>query len=149
LNFFLQAGFGKPAFNMFDNSFDPFYIGGLRFSWNIWNWKSASYERQSIELNKTLIGKQREMFEMNTRIVLSQQASEINKYNSLIVKDRELIDIRKKIKNTLSLQLENGTATSSDYISELNNENQARMGLKIHELQMLLSIISYQTTQGE
>lgn len=148
-NFFLQAGYGKPAFNMFDNSFSPFYIGGLKFSWNIWNWKSTSFERQSIELNKTLIAKQRETFELNTQISLSQQASEISKYKALINKDQELINIRQKIKNTISLQLENGTATSSDYITELNNENQARLGLKMHELQMLLGIISYRTTQGD
>jgi len=35
LGLFVTGGYGKPGLNMLDNEFAPYYIGGVRLSWNI------------------------------------------------------------------------------------------------------------------
>lgn len=47
---FAQGGYGKPALNMFENKFAPFFIGGIRLSWNISNLYTYGNEKKNIEL---------------------------------------------------------------------------------------------------
>ncbi len=48
LGAFAQGGYGKPGLNMFDNDFSPYFLGGIRLSWNFGNlYTLATIERKS------------------------------------------------------------------------------------------------------
>lgn len=149
LNAFGQAGYGRPAFNFFTNDFQPYYIVGARLNWNIWNWNTTNNEKQIALINKDIIAQQKYIFEKNTRMLLSQQNAEVEKYQNLIEKDKELISLRENIRKVASSQMENGVISATEYLTELNNENQAKLNLKIHELQLLSAQVNYRTTQGK
>ena len=38
INAFGQAGYGNPGLNMLDNSFQTFYVVGLKANWNVFDW---------------------------------------------------------------------------------------------------------------
>ena len=48
-----------------------------------------------------------------------------------------------------SVQLDEGIVTSSDYLIELNLEEEAILNAKIHELKLILSKLNYLTIQGK
>jgi len=49
---FIQGGVGKPGLNMFVNEISPFYIGGLRLSWNFSGLYSQKNNLSKIEISK-------------------------------------------------------------------------------------------------
>ena len=80
LGAFAQGGYGKPALNMFDNKFAPFFIGGVRLSWNFGNLYTYSNEKKNIDLQQTALNSQRETFLYNLNTQIPQQQIEIEKY---------------------------------------------------------------------
>ena len=138
LSLFLQGGFGKPALNMFSDNFDPYYITGLRLSWNLSGFYSFKNERKQIGINQTGVQVQQETFLFNTNLALSRQNAEIAKMQELIMDDSEIIRLRENVKNATQTQLENGTATTNDYLIAVNAEDQARQSRILHEIQLLM-----------
>ncbi len=148
VNLFFQGGHGRPALNFLDNDFKTYYLTGLRFSWNLSSFYTNGKEKELITLNQTTLDVQRETFLFNTRIQLSQQQNELNKYEELIQTDREIIELRTSIKQTASDQLEQGAITATDYLSYVIAEDQARQNELVHQIQWLLAQQNFQTISG-
>ena len=137
---FVQGGYGQPGLNMFTTGFSPFYIGGIRFSWNISGLYSQKNNLNKIDLSKKTVDIQKETFEFNNNIVTRQQQTEIEKLQSTLANDDEIIRLRRNIKKAATSKLENGTASVSDLIRELNAENQAIQLKSLHEIQLLMNV---------
>lgn len=148
LSLFLQGGFGKPALNMFSDNFDPYYLTGVRLSWNLSGLYTAQNERKQVAMSQAGIKLQQEIFLFNTNLVLSQQRAEISKMQELITDDSEIIKLRENVKNATQTQLENGTATTNDYLIAVNAEAQARQNLILHEIQLIMYQYNAKTTTG-
>lgn len=145
---FLQAGAGRPALNFLDNDIKPYYMGGLRMSWPITGAYTSKNERAAISISRKSIDLQKETFLLNTNIQLKQQDAEVAKYEQLLSTDDELIDLRAGVKSSAFAQLENGVINSSDYLREVNAEDQARQNKILHGIQLLMSQYNNQTTTG-
>jgi len=145
---FGQGGYGRPGLNMLQNRFDWFYIGGIRLNWNISNLYTFRKEKQLADISARSLDLQKETFLLNTNIQLTQQQAEIDKLEALITTDKKIIDLREKIKNAAGAQLENQVINASDYIREVNSEDQARQALIIHQIQLVQAKINYSTIAG-
>jgi outer membrane protein TolC len=145
---FFQGGYGKPTLNMLKTDFDWFYMTGAKLSWSISNLYTYSNENEITELNKKSVEAQKETFLLNANLSLKQYHNEIEKLLELINVDKEIISIRTSIKESSKAQLENGVITSSDFIRELNAEDQAKQNLSIHKIQLLLAQQNYKLTIG-
>ena len=143
---FFQGGYGKPGLNMLKNDFGFYYVTGLRFSWAISNLYTFSNEKELLEVNKNVAGLQRETFLLNTNLSLKQQQREMEKLKELINKDKQIITLKTSVKEAAQAQLENGIITSSDYIRELNEEDQAKQNLLLHMIQLLKAEQTYLLT---
>lgn len=146
---FMQSGYGKPAFNMLSNEFDYFYLIGAKFSWNIWNWRQNQRDKQIINFQSNIIQTQSEIFDLNQKILLQKEIADIAKYSSIITKDDELISVRKQISETYAAMLDNGVITSTEYITEVNNQLQAELNKKIHEIQLIKAKMNYNFISGQ
>jgi len=146
---FGQAGYGRPGLNMLSNDFTPWWIIGAKLTWNIWNWNLSSNEKKIYDIQKDIIGTQKETFEKNLNIEASRGLAEIGKVTELLQKDEEIIALRTKIIKAASSQLTNGVITSSDYISRLNEETQAKLTLELHKIQLVKAKIGYLFTLGK
>jgi len=69
-----------------------------------------------------------------------QQQTEIEKLQSTLSNDDEIIRLRENIKKSATAKVENGTLTVSDLIREINAENQARQLKSLHEIQLIMSV---------
>jgi outer membrane protein TolC len=146
---FAQGGYGRPALNQLKNEFDFFAIGGIRFSWSLGGLYTKKKERELTEVNKRIVDVQRETFLLNTNTQLKQQEAEISKLKQLAATDNEIIALRISVKDAAKAQLENGVITASDYLREINAEDQARQSLITHQLQLLQAQINYTTISGK
>ena len=74
--------------------------------------------------------------------------SNIIKYEEAVDRDQEILLLRQDITRAAVSKLENGIITSTDYITELNAESQARIQLDLHRIQLEQARISYLTSKG-
>jgi outer membrane protein TolC len=145
---FVQGGYGRPGLNMLKNEFQPYYIAGLRLNWSLGNLYTTKKERQLLTVSQRMVDVQKDVFVLNTNTQLKQQEAELRKLEQLIASDRQIIDLRARVKEAANAQLENGVITANDFLREVNAEDQARLSLITHQLQLLQAQINYQTLSG-
>lgn len=148
LNLFVQGGYGRPALNMLSNDFEAYYIGGVRLNWSLSGLYTLRKDKALLDLNRKTIAVQKETFLFNTNYTLRQQSAEVNKYSELLTSDNDIIALRASVKQTASVQLENGVITSNDYLREVSAEDKARQNKIVHEIQLLMAQYARQTTTG-
>jgi len=137
---FLQGGYGRPGLNMLATGFSPFYIGGIRFSWNISSFYTRKNNLDNIQLNKDMVHVAQETFLFNNNLKINQQNTEIEKMRSLLRTDDDILQLRTNIKNACSAKVDNGVSTVTDLLREINAESIARQQKALHELQLSLQI---------
>lgn len=135
---FATGGYGRPGLNMLANEFQTYFIGGvqLRIPLSQFYTGGQRNEIQQLKINQDKIEKQKEAFVQASEVRTAAQRQEIERLEALIVADKRLITMRTKIRETADVQLENGIITSSDYLTELNNESVAKQNLVLHETQL-------------
>jgi outer membrane protein TolC len=145
---FAQGGYGKPGLNQLSNEFSLYSLGGIKLNWSLSGLYTSKREKQIIAVNEKINDVQKDLFLFNTHTQLAQQWDEIKKIKKLVAVDEQLIDIRTKIKEASLAQLQNGVITSSDYLREVNAEDQSRINRINHQLQLLQAKINYQNIKG-
>lgn len=148
IGLFFQEGYARPGLNFLTNSFDFYYIGGVRFSWSVSGFYTLKKERRILDINRSLIDVQKDVFMFNTGLAVKQQSDEMKKLEDLISVDTDIISLRTEVKNAANAQLENGVITANDYLREVNAEDQARQNLLLHQVQLLIAQYSYQNATG-
>ena len=135
---FAQAGLGAPnPLNFFDESLSPFAIGGLRFNWNFIDWKQASRDRQLLGLRSQLVGNQRAAFEAAIGQQEGRYREQAAALEARLARDEEIARLQERILRQVSAQLDQGTATASDYLAQANALQLALLDRKLHELQLV------------
>lgn len=145
---FAQGAYGRPTLNIINNNFGFYALGGIKFNWSLSGLYTRRNDKQLLAINRQNLDIQKETFLFNTRISLTQQNAEANKYSRLADDDTKIVALRESVKNASKAQLANGVITSHDYISQVNAENQARLSLVLHQIQLLQSQYNYKTTSG-
>ena len=145
---FATGGYGNPGLNMLNNSFTDFYIVGLKLKWKVFDWNSNKKERQSLAINKDIINNETEVFNLNTNVELKQQELDMEKLQSFVSTDLDIIKLRKDVLKAADSQLKNGVITASAYITELTNLFEDEINLKTHKIQLSLVKANYNITKG-
>jgi outer membrane protein TolC len=148
INAFGQAGYGNPGLNMLDNSFQSFYMVGIRANWNVFDWNQIKKQKQALAISKEIVGSEKETFQLNNKMQLQDFENDINKQNEILKSDTEIIQLRTDVLKSSDAQLKNGVITSSEYLVEFTNLFEAITNQKLHEIQLALANANYQTIKG-
>lgn len=148
INAFGLAGYGNPGLNMLDNSFQPFYMLGIRANWNVFDWNKTKTEKEALTVSKELIATEKETFKLNSLIQLQEFEQEINKATAVLATDFKIIELRTYVLKSSDSQLKNGVITSSEYVIDFTNLYEAKINQKVHEIQLELAKANYQITKG-
>jgi len=146
---FTQLGYGKPGLNMLSEQFDSYYYVGIGVSWKFWDWSTTKREKQLISLNKELITTQENSFNKQIQVALKNESSKIKIYEEAIESDKEIIKLREEVSESARLKLDNGVITSTEYITELSKETQAKITFETHKIQLVQSKVNYLYIKGE
>lgn len=145
---FGRGYYGRPGYNFLNNEFRPYGMVGAGLNWNISAYYTSGKETKNLKLNNDIISSQKRIFEINLQATMVQQQEEISKLEKMIVMDAKIVDTKTAIRKASSSQLDNGIITSSDFIVDLNSENQSQFNLKLHEIQLMMAKENYNTTLG-
>ena len=137
---FVQGGYGKPGLNMLTNAFSDFYMGGIRLSWNLSGFYTQKNNLNKIEISKKVMDVQKETFLFNADLKTKQQQTEIEKLQSTLSNDDEIIRLRGNIKKSATAKVDNGTLSITDLIREINAEDQAKQLKSLHEIQLIMNV---------
>ena len=148
INAFGQGGYGNPGLNMLDNSFQPFFVIGVKANWNILDWGKNKTDQKVLEISKAIIGTEKETFELNNKMQLQEMESDMNKMKQLLQTDEEVIVIREKILASANAQMKNGVITTSEYLVEVTNLFEAKNSLKTHQVQMAAAKANVELIKG-
>lgn len=145
---FGKGYYGRPGFNFLNNEFRPYGLVGAGLSWNVTAYYTSGKDKKNLRINNDIVTNQKKIFDLNLQSTLVQQQEEIIRLEKMIVMDVKIVDAKTAIRKASSSQLDNGIIKSSDYIVDLNAENQAQFNLKLHEIQLLMAKQNYNTTLG-
>lgn len=149
LNLYALGGYGRPTFDLLSDKFDWYYMVGFQVKVPLTGWISSIRERKGADVAKRIIHSQKEEFNRNNGMMLREQQSIIDKFLSLIQTDNQVIEKRVSIRERTAARLENGAVTSTEYITDLNLETQARLQQKLHQIQLLHAQIKYNALYGK
>jgi len=148
LSGFAQVGYGNPGLNMLDNSFQDFYMVGLKMNWNIFDWGKTKEQKQTVEISKEILATEKEAFELNNAIQIQEAENEIDKLEEMVQRDDAIIELREQVLAAVTSQLQNGAISSSEYITELNNLYEAKIGKEMHQTRLSLAKAHYRLVKG-
>lgn len=145
---FGQTGYGKPGYNMLNEEWDHYYMLGAGLRWKIWDWNATSREKQVIGYQQQMLESQRASFDKEIEALLVQEEARIEQYRLTLEMDQQVLELQQKISEQAAVQLDNGTMTATDYVTELNKESLARISLATHRVMLMQAKANYLTIQG-
>jgi outer membrane protein TolC len=148
LSAFGTAAYGRPGFNVFENDLHDYYILGVKLNWNFWSAKNAETRKEVLDLQKKSVNEEEKAFERQLRASLREVEEEIISLENKIQRDEEIVTLRQKVVEVVGSQLENGTATATEYITELNKKTQAELSLRMHKTKLSQAKTEYKTLLG-
>lgn len=145
---FAKAAYGRPGLNAFDNDLQPYWMIGLRARWDLKSAVNSGKKTEILRLQqrKTEADQREWLRQMEVR--LEGITYRIKALEENLLMDEELLDLHRKIVQEKEHQLNEGAATATEYILELNAENRTKLNLEIRQLQLLQAIIEYHTIKG-
>ncbi len=146
---FATLGAGNPGYDIFYEDIAPMAMVGLKLNWNIWDWNKTKNQKQSLSINRGIVQSKKTQASTQFLSELKAQQLEIEKYKMLLKKDGNVLIIREEITLIKATELENGAITTTDYLSELNRENEAKLTLQVHELKLIMAQLNYLIIQGK
>lgn len=146
IGLFVQGAYGNPGLNMLKNEFSPYYIAGVRLSWNFGSLYTLKNDRRVIENKRKQLDSNRDVFLFNTRLEMTQQDQSVRSLEKQMQDDDEIIRLRTNIRRAAEAKVANGTLTVTEMLRELTNESLARQAKAMHEIQRLMGIYQLKYT---
>ena len=145
---FGNAGIGYPGYDIFNPSLRPMLLIGLKVNWKLLDWQKSKNDRQLISWSHDILSYKYDRVKLQFESELARQKQEIAKYEKLVISDKQIVAMRKEISLEASVRLGGGTATSTDYLIQINNEAVAELNESIHSIKLALAKITYDIIQG-
>jgi outer membrane protein TolC len=145
---FGTAAYGRPGFDVFNDDLHEFFMVGVKAKWNLWSLRDTDKQEQVLALQKRAINHQEASFDQQLATQQEEILGQVRTARKQMEKDEQIIQLRKRITRQTEHQLEQGVVTTSDYISELRKEHQARLSHNLHQVQLQWALASYATKMG-
>lgn len=137
---FFTAGYGRPGFDMLQDTFQTYYIAGVQFQWPLMGFYTADKTNKLIDLNKMKINVDKETFLFNVNQDIAKQKNEIERIKKLIVYDNEIIELRRNIRKSSISAVKGGTMSVNDYMEEVSAEHIAVQTKILHEIELINAV---------
>lgn len=146
---FVQGAYGNPGLNMLKNEFTPFYVAGVRLSWNFGGLYTMRNDKKLIDNSRLQLMSNRDVFLFNTLLQATQQSTTVTSIREQMRDDEEIIRLRTNIRLAAEAKVANGTLTVTEMLREITSESLARQAKALHEIQLLMTIWQLKYTTNE
>ena len=146
---FATGGLGYPnPLNFFDDGIAPYTQLGLQAKWTIYDWGKQKRDRELLGVQQLILDNQRTVLQTNLDRADANFIQQMRSLEQLMDSDRQIAELQAKLLKTISVQMENGVATVTDYVLQANAETLARMQLVSHEIQLAQVKAGYWVHRG-
>ena len=153
LGLFAQGFYGYPGLNMFEDMMNRKWslngIVGVKLSWNISALYTHKNDKAKLSAQREMIENAREVFLFNNKLEEIQQNENINRYQTMMKSDDEIIVLRTNVRKAAESKLAHGIIDVISLLREINNENAAKTQQTIHEIDMLKEMYNLKYTNNE
>lgn len=153
LGLFAQGFYGYPGLNMFEDMMNRKWslngIVGVKLSWNVSALYTHKNDKARLNAQREMIENAREVFLFNNKLEEIQQNENINRYQTMIKSDDEIIVLRTNVRKAAESKLAHGIIDVISLLREINNENAAKTQQSIHEIDMLKEMYNLKYTNNE
>lgn len=149
-SFFMSGAYGRPGYDMLDNSFRPYGILGFKMSWSISSFFYTKRVKRLMNYDmEHNIGMARDLFTFELDQKISESRSEIEKLSSMLEKDSRMLELRKSIRSSAEDMAAKGLMSVSEMLDNINDENQAALNKLIHEIELLKAVYGLKYTLND
>ena len=153
LGLFAQGFYGYPGLNMFEDMMNRKWslngIVGIKLSWNVSAFYTHKNDKARLSVQREMIENAREVFLFNNKLEEMQQNENINRYQTMMKSDDEIIVLRTNVRKAAESKLTHGIIDVISLLREINNENAAKTQQSIHEIDMLKEMYNLKYTNNE
>lgn len=153
LGLFAQGFYGYPGLNMFEDMMNRKWslngIVGVKLSWNVSAFYTHKNDKARLSAQREMIENAREVFLFNNKLEEIQQNENINRYQTMMKSDDEIIVLRTNVRKVAESKLTHGIIDVISLLREINNENAAKTQQSIHEIDMLKEMYNLKYTNNE
>ena len=153
LGLFAQGFYGYPGLNMFEDMMNRKWslngIVGVKLSWNVSALYTHKNDKAKLNAQREMIENAREVFLFNNKLEEIQQSENINRYQTMMKSDDEIIVLRTNVRKAAESKLTHGIIDVISLLREINNENAAKTQQSIHEIDMLKEMYNLKYTNNE
>ena len=143
-SFFTQAYYGYPGYDYFQSMMNrnlSFNImAGVKATWTL----SSFYHKKNTRLRQDIaIGDteaERDLFLFNSRLATSGNLEEIRTQQKIIEDDSRIVELRMRVRKAAESQLANGIIDTPTLVAKVNDETQARLMSRYHDIRLLQTI---------
>lgn len=153
LGLFAQGFYGYLGLNMFEDMMNRKWslngIVGVKLSWNVSAFYTHKNDKARLNAQREMIENAREVFLFNNKLEEIQQNENINRYQTMMKSDDEIIVLRTNVRKAAESKLAHGIIDVISLLREINNENAAKTQQSIHEIDMLKEMYNLKYTNNE
>ena len=153
LGLFAQGFYGYPGLNMFEDMMNRKWslngIVGIKLSWTVSAFYTHKNDKARLSAQREMIENAREVFLFNNKLEEIQQNENINRYQTMMKSDDEIIVLRTNVRKAAESKLTHGIIDVISLLREINNENAAKTQQSIHEIDMLKEMYNLKYTNNE
>lgn len=153
LGLFAQGFYGYPGLNMFEDMMNRKWslngIVGIKLSWNVSAFYTHKNDKARLSAQREMIENAREVFLFNNQLEEIQQNENINRYQTMMKSDDEIIVLRTNVRKAAESKLTHEIIDVISLLREINNENAAKTQQSIHEIDMLKEMYNLKYTNNE
>lgn len=151
LGAFATGGYGRPGLNMLSRNFEFYFIGGLQVTIPLTYLYAGTHRkaRSQLSIQRSLVDKQEDALMVQVNAELASYRADVERLDAAVALDAELLELREGARKQVETQLALGTATMTDLLSDLGQEEQARTQLAIHRHQRSLACHQIAMTLGK
>ena len=145
---FGRAGYGRPGLNPLSTKFDNYWLTGIQFQWAPWTWGTGRRDRQILELQRQIVTAEEEQFTNTLRRGVEQDLANIDRLESAIREDDEIVALRESILTETRARFNEGVVTSADYVDRQTDVLSARASRALHRVELAQARTRFLNTLG-
>lgn len=148
LSAFGRLGYGRPGLNLLGNQFDTWWLTGVQLQWSPWNWGTSQRDRQVIALQRRMVSAEEQSFTNTLNRILEQDLVSIDRIESALPQDDEIIALRENIFAETRARYAEGVITSAEYVDRQTDVLAARLARAAHRVELLQARAHLLSTLG-
>ena len=148
LSAFGEAGYGRPGLNPVSDSFDSYYLAGLKVRWAPWNWGSNAREREAIAVQREIVVSEEAAFTSRLTRDVQNDLADIDRLDAALALDDQIVSLRERVDAETGARFHEGVVTASEYVGRSTDVLEARLARAAHRIEQVQARARFLTSLG-